>query len=997
MRIGIRGRTVALASATLALVGIAAGVSGVRSAAADSPSCPWVGSTAPVAQRVGQVLAQMTLDDKIALVHGMGARGTGGYIGVVPAEPALCIPALNFQDGPAGPGDGLTGVTQLPAPVDVAASWDTGLAQQYGAVVGSEQAGKGVNVALGPTVNIVRDPRWGRAWESLGEDPYLAGQISSADIHGVQDQGVLAQLKHFAVYNQETNRNTSADNAIVDQRTEQEIYLPAFQAAVQQGGAASVMCSYSTINGEPACDNSYLQNTVLKGQFGFPGFITSDWNAQLDGVQAATDGLDVEMPNGDTFGAPLAAAVQSGQVAPSTLDDMVSRILTEMFQHGLFDRAPSGSVSATVTTPAHVATAQTAATDGSVLLKNDRGALPLNPKGSESIALIGDDAATGAVTKGAGSASVMSSGTVTPLQGITDRVTPKVATKITASQYTATAGTTLESTSDTGGGQDVTGITKDSSLEYDGVKFGLGGNEVQLRLASAVKGTAGAVQLRLDSPTATPFATVPVTGTGGGQTWTTTAPVSTGTRITGTHNVYVTFASTQTDPFVSLNWLGFGTGVTVNYAEGASEEPVLPAVDPSALTPSSGTGQGLYGQYYNNTTLTGDPVASQVDQNYEADFKGASPAPGVNKTNWSAKWTGTLTPTTTGTYTFSATVDDGARLYVNGQPVIDDWTTQLRNTADGSIALTAGQPVSIELDYFQSTGNSRMQLGWEPPDSPNPLIQQAVNAAKSSSVAVVFASDSQAEGSDLLNIDLPGLQNQLISAVAAANPHTIVVLNTGSAVTMPWLNSVSGVVEAWYPGQTDGNAIAALLFGDVDPSGKLPVSFPQSLTDVPASTPAQWPGTNGTVQYSEGLDVGYRWYQAKDIAPLFPFGYGLSYTRFAFSHLTVSSLAGPADRPVTVTADVTNIGLRPGSEVAQLYVGHPSSAGEPPHELAGFSKVALNPGQTKRVSFTLTDSAFHTWDDSTGNWTTATGPYRLSVGDSANNLPLNATYRVIGS
>src|SRR6266571_4280853 len=239
-------------AATLAVLGLAAPGGSPLATAAPAASCPWVGSPAPVDQRVQMVLAQMSLDDKIAMVHGV----SGPYVGNVPANGRLCIPAMTLEDGPAGVADGMSGVTQLPAPVAVAASWDTGIARQYGTVVGNEEAGKGANVNLGPTVNIVRDPRWGRAFESYSEDPYLSGQIGAADIRGVQSQGVLAQVKHWAVYNQETNRNTATDNAIISDRTMNEIYMPQFQASVEQGGASSVMCSYSYINGSPACQDA---------------------------------------------------------------------------------------------------------------------------------------------------------------------------------------------------------------------------------------------------------------------------------------------------------------------------------------------------------------------------------------------------------------------------------------------------------------------------------------------------------------------------------------------------------------------------------------------------------------------------------------------------------------------------------------------------------------------------------------------------------------------
>ncbi|HVV24075.1 MAG TPA: glycoside hydrolase family 3 C-terminal domain-containing protein, partial [Pseudonocardiaceae bacterium] len=694
--LGIAG-IVGLTVVGLAAPDAAAAPDTTAAPAADA-ACPWVDSTAPVPQRVSQLLAQMTTAQKITLVHGAG----GSYVGNTPAIPALCIPAVGLEDGPAGVADGMSGVTQLPAPVAAAATWDTAAEQQYGAVIGSEEGGKGVAVDLGPTVNIVRDPRWGRAFESVSEDPYLAGQLGAAEIRGVQGTGVMAQVKHLGVYNQETNRNTPSDNAIIDARTLQEIYLPQFQASVQQGAASSVMCSYSTVNGTYACQNPTLLNDALDTQFGFPGFVTSDWGATHSTVASANAGLDQEMPDSTYFGAALQTAVTAGQVSQATLNSMVSRILTEMFAFGLFDNAPHGSPGATVTNSAHVATARAIAEEGTVLLRNSGNVLPFGSS-VHSIAVIGADASTSPQTAGGGSAAVSSSGTVTPLQGITNRA---------------------------------------------------------------------------------------------------------------------------------------GSGVSVRYDNGSS-------------------------------------------------------------------------------------------------------------------------------------------------------TSSAASLAAGSSVAVVFASYNESEGSDLSGIDLPRNQNALISAVAAANPNTIVVLNTGSAVTMPWLSSVAGVLESWYPGQEDGNAIAALLFGDVNPSGKLPVTFPTSLSQVPASTSAQWPGTNGTVRYSEGVDVGYRWYQAKSLTPLFPFGFGLSYTTFGFSNLSVSGLN--AHGTATVTATVTNTGSRAGSDVAQLYVGDPAATGEPPLQLKGFTRVTLQPGASTTVSFPVTMHDLAYWSN---GWTTATGTYQIRVGDTSANPQLSGTLTV---
>ena len=371
-----RARTARLLA--LALVAGSAGVAAVSAApaaSAASTACPWVGSSAPIPQRVSELIAKMTLAQKVELMTGSGGSS---YVGFTPAIGSLCIPSLNLQDGPAGVGDNLTNVTQLPAPVDVAATWDTSAEQEYGQIIGAEQAAKGTNIDLGPTINIVRDPRWGRAFESVGEDPYLNGQLGAADIRGVQSTGTMAQVKHFAVYNQEANRNTSADNAVVSNQAMQEIYLPAFQSSVQQGAASSVMCSYSYINGTAACQNPYTMNTVLRQQFGYSGFVTSDWGATHSTVASANAGLDQDMPGNDGFyGSTLQSAVNSGQVSQSTINTAVSEILTQMFAFGLFDKAPTGSPAQSATNATDQAAATQLSEEGTVLLKNSGNVLPL--------------------------------------------------------------------------------------------------------------------------------------------------------------------------------------------------------------------------------------------------------------------------------------------------------------------------------------------------------------------------------------------------------------------------------------------------------------------------------------------------------------------------------------------------------------------------------------------------------------------------------------------
>ena len=725
-----------------------------RADAIAADSCPWVRSTAPVAARVAQVVAAMTLEEKIGLVHGTGGTPYAGY---VPGVPRLCIPALKLHDGPGGVADGLTGVTQLPAPVAVAASWDTSLARVYGEVIGEEEWGKGANVNLGPTVNIVRDPRWGRAFEAFGEDPYLAGQIAAAEIRGVQGRGVLSQVKHWAVYNQETFRNTSADDVTIDRRALREIYMPQFEAAIRRGGASSVMCAYSTINGTWACENAYTQDTVLKGEWRFPGFVTSDWGATHSTEEAAGHGLDMQMPDTTYFASALAAAVTAGRVPPARLDDMVGRILTQMFRFHLFDRPQAGTPSSAVTSEQHAALARSVAEQGTVLLRNAGDLLPLDPAAIRSIAVIGPGGGQDALSGGGGSAAVVAPSVVTPFAALARRA---------------------------------------------------------------------------------------------------------------------------------------GSGVQVRYAPGTlPPNGRLPAVPPGSLAPSAGGGHGLTVQFYDNMTLSGDPVATRLDSVVGADWHDRPPAPGVNADRWSARWTGTLTAPVAGEYAFSLTSDDGSRLWLNGVQVIDNWRDQAPTTETAKVTLAAGQIVPIEIDFYQNAGGDSIGFGWRVPSGTS-LMDEATALARSSDVAVVFAGAFETEGADLADIDLPGEQNRLIGAVAAANPRTIVVLNTGSAVTMPWADSVAAIVEAWYPGQEDGDAIASVLFGDVNPAGKLPVSFPRRLADVPAASPDRWPGMDGRVRYSEGLLVGYRWYAAKGITPLYPFGFGLSYTTFRLAKLRVATGPG---------------------------------------------------------------------------------------------------------
>ncbi|MFI5081297.1 MAG: glycoside hydrolase family 3 C-terminal domain-containing protein, partial [Streptosporangiales bacterium] len=434
-----------------------------------------------------------------------------------------------------------------------------------------------------------------------------------------------------------------------------------------------------------------------------------------------------------------------------------------------------------------------------------------------------------------------------------------------------------------------------------------------------------------------------------------------------------------------------GPAVKVTYAQGTLGDVALPALPSSALTPSAGTGSGLTGTYYGNTDFSGTPVATRTDP--VPAVNGAPSIPGLPAA-WSVRWTGTLTAPTSGAYRFSVSGNGAFRVFVGGRLIASTAYADFATLAQGTADLTAGQPIPITVEYaaIQAIGPATLSIGWQAPDPA--MVAQAVQAARSSDVAVVFVNDVTGEGSDRSSLAIPGDQDQLIAAVAAANPRTVVVLNTGGAAAMPWLAKVAGVIESWYPGQEFGTAIAALLWGDADPSGRLPMTFPAS--DAQAHASVSFPGTilsgpsgaQPTVTYTEGLDVGYRWYDAMGQTPLFPFGYGLSYTTFRYSGLQVA----PAGRGAEVRVRVTNTGRRAGADVVELYVGMPAATGEPPRQLKGFAKVDLAPGAATVVSFTLGPSALSIWDGGSGGWVLRPGTYRAMIGDSSSDIRASAAF-----
>jgi beta-glucosidase len=495
--------------------------------------------------------------------------------------------------------------------------------------------------------------------------------------------------------------------------------------------------------------------------------------------------------------------------------------------------------------------------------------------------------------------------------------------------------------------------------------------------------------------------------------------------LNGSGHVYATHVSVPLDAITARA----GNAVKVTYTPGTAGIGPLAPIPDDALKPDSGQGKGIIARYFNSADSNGIPVVLRIEpgikdvSNPPAEFykalgieapgaRGAAlpaglasdapaakaPQPGASpvgrmprRSAWSARWTGILTPPSTGSYLFSITGAGTAQLYVDHKLVATMMRADFGQTVQGKIKLNAEKPVPIELKYSNSSMimGPGLALGWQPPDPD--MLARAVAAAKSSDVAIVFAAEQMGEGQDKVTLPLPGDQNNLIQAVVQANPRTVVVLHNSNPVSMPWLDRVAAVIEAFYPGQEAGSSIARLLFGDVSPSGKLAMTFPANEHQGPGTSFLDYPGDGMTVNYSEGVLVGYRWYDANNEEPLFPFGYGLSYTTFGYSDLQVEK---KNEGQVTVKLRITNTGKREGAEVVQLYLGSPGAAEEPPKQLKGFEKVLLNPGEGKLVTMELDKNTLAAWDSENHKWKIYPGDYSVMVGSSSRDIRLKGTFTI---
>jgi beta-glucosidase len=726
-----RGRRAAAVGALLLCL-----VGGVAPGTAAADQCgnagPWCNTALSPDERAQLLLGALSQSQKISLLAGnnvLGVTGATGHTGESAGVPGL-VPPVNFTDGTAGIRQGAA--TAIPVELAIGASFDPGLAERGGALLGNEAKHKADDVIYGPTLTVTRVAQAGRTFQALGEDPYLTSQLGVSLIDGIQSEGVIADANIYTANNQEGQDPTGLSgmpgsplgaatigsryliDANVDERTLREIYLPPFEAAVKTAHVGTVMCAYNLVNGTYNCENGPLLNGILKHEWGFPGFVLSDYGASHNTVASLQNGLDMEPWPGAAYGpAPVTAAVESGLVTQAQLDEHVLRYLRTLFAFGVFDRSPYGEDEAQIDKGAHAAAAQQIEEGSITLLKNGGPILPLNTKRVKSIAVIGKLA--NSFLTGGGSSSVNPYSSVTPLQGISERA---------------------------------------------------------------------------------------------------------------------------------------GPGVHVTYNDGS-------------------------------------------------------------------------------------------------------------------------EPAS------------------------------AAALARESDVVIVVAGNYEIEGTDLgcLTLECPnayGNQDALIEQVAQANPNTIVALETGGPVLTPWREQVKGLLDAWYPGERGGTALAGVLFGDVNPSGHLPVTFPASEADEPtAGNLESYPGIADQETYKEGVLVGYRWFDAHALQPAYPFGYGLSYTHFAYRNLRVTATPTGA----TVSVSITNTGARAGATVPQLYLGLPSlpQAPQPPVQLKGFQKIALAPRQTIAVSFPLDARALAYWSTAASGWRVSAGCASVKLGPSSRELPLKAVIAVNGA
>ena len=812
--------------------------------------------------KVDSLLSLMTLEEKIQQLYGDPANGFWQS-----SNKRLEIPALKFAD--AGLGIRMEGPgTALPCGTAMAATWDTSLMHRVGVLLANETRAKGYNVCLAPLVNISRLPIAGRFFESLGEDPFLVSQISVYQIKGIQSKDVAACIKTIACNNQEWKRMII--DARVSERALREIYLPSFESAVKEAGVMSIMSGYNKVNGLYCAENKHLLTDIVKNEWGFTGFVVSDWGGTNSTTPTALAGLDIEMPGAKYFGDSLLVAVKGGKVPMAIIDDKVRRLLRAKYRIGLFANPPVKDI-AVLHSKESKRLALEAAQKAIVLLKNQDNILPLNLKKIKSIAVIGPNAAT-AYIGGGGSSGVDPFYSIAPLDGIK---------------------------------------SKSKSIT---INYALGSEHKEKLIYDAD-------------------------------------------------------------------------------AKRSKFEEIIPA----CILKSSLNGKivkGLKAEYFNNNKLEGKPIIEKIDPVIDFIWQGSPYPEKLIKGNFSVRWSGILVPEKTGNYRVKIGSSDGMRVFLKDKLLFSNWYDLgcYEPRSSEIIYLEAGKEYNIKVEYYNKKGGTAAHLTWVYQDTPNPFLASAIDAAKKSDVAILFIGfnkNYEHEGLERVGgMELPSEQNELVKAVVKANKNTIIVLTGGGPVNLGlWENDVPGILETFYLGQETGNAIADVLFGDINPSGKLPFSFIQNKSQSPVFENAM--PENDIQYYKEGVYVGYRWLDKNNISPLYPFGFGLSYTTFNYSDIKIQDLGKYNYR---VSFKITNTGGIDGSEIAQLYIKDKEcTVDRPEKELKGFIKTHLAKGETKTVSIELNRRSFAFFSEKNNKWTVEPGEFEVQIGSSSRDMKLFGT------
>lgn len=829
--------------------------------------------------RVDELINQMTLEEKVSqMVYN------------APAVERLGVPEYNWWNE-ALHGVGRAGVaTVFPQAIGLGATWNPDLVGQIATAISDEARAKHHEALRNdirqiysgltfwsPNVNIFRDPRWGRGQETFGEDPYLTASLGVPFVQGLQGDHpvyfkLIATPKHYAVHSGPESSRHFFD-AQVSERDLRETYLPHFEACIK-AGAYSIMGAYNRTNGEPCCASHTLLEDILRGEWGFDGYVVSDCWAIIDiyahhkivetpeeaAALAVRNGCDLNC--GTTYPA-LVTAVAQGLISESEINQAVKRLFTARFLLGMFDppdQVPFAQIPyEIINCEAHQDLALQAARESIVLLKNEGNLLPLS-KDIQSLAVIGPNANDLFSLLGNYNGTPMNA--VTSLAGIRKKVSPS-------------------------------------------------------------------------------------------------------TRL--------------------------------YYAQGcalAESVPLLEVIPSNYLYPAktNSNEKGLTASYFGNPEFQGEPVLEGLDKVVDVVWKGTTPITNQWGDSFSVRWTGFLVPPISGTYRIGVNGFSAYELFIDDESIFSFEHVHHPGLKSKEIELEEGRFYKLTLNYVGCGLDPQVQLLWSCPavDYRTPALQAA---EKADVIIVVMGLSPHLEGEEMpvqvkgfsggdrTEIELPAPQLELLKDIAALGKPVVLVLKNGSALAISWAaEHIPAIVEAWYPGQAGGDAIADVLFGDYNPGGRLPVTCYRSLADLPPFEDYQMIGR--TYRYFEGR-------------PLFPFGHGLSYTRFHFDNLQLSRQEVEAGDQVVISVDITNIGDRVGDEVVQLYTRQFSAPSRPLKELKGFKRISLGPGECKTVLFTLYTNQLFVYDEDL-LYAVHPGRVDIMVGNSSENLPLHGSFAIIG-